>query len=318
MSLEIKQGLFKLDLNDQHAILGVPIDADFKEIRKRYLKIAQRLHPDTCPFEDEKEKEFANQLWSKLVNPAYNKFSKESERTEYGLLLKTMSKRIAKDINSIQLQTEGAKKLLQAPDCAAAYTEALNQLAKDQFTTLDQVLDKIGQLSELNLAYLMRQSQGGVKAAPAPAPAPAPPPPPPKKDNDWKKDSVVEQGCHRAEEFMKMGNYGRALLELKDVIKKEPNNARCHGLVGMCYLRQNQATMAKVHITKALQLDPKEPTALEAKKGMNPAAVAAAAKAADAKAAKTPPKTSKKPDPKSDQKGGGGLFGGLFGGGKKK
>jgi len=33
---KIDSGLFQFDFTDHHAVLGVPIDADFKDIRKRY------------------------------------------------------------------------------------------------------------------------------------------------------------------------------------------------------------------------------------------------------------------------------------------
>jgi preprotein translocase subunit Sec63 len=47
MSWKIDRGLFKYDFIDYHAILCVSVDADVKDIRKRYLKIARRLHPDS-------------------------------------------------------------------------------------------------------------------------------------------------------------------------------------------------------------------------------------------------------------------------------
>ncbi|TAF42574.1 MAG: molecular chaperone DnaJ, partial [Oscillatoriales cyanobacterium] len=53
MSFEMTKGLFKFDFTDQHAILGVPLDAEFNDIRKRYMKIVRRLHSDTCPFENQ-------------------------------------------------------------------------------------------------------------------------------------------------------------------------------------------------------------------------------------------------------------------------
>jgi tetratricopeptide (TPR) repeat protein len=97
---------------------------------------------------------------------------------------------------------------------------------------------------------------------------------------------------------MAIQNYAQAILELKDAIRQEPENSRCHGLLGLAYLGQNQPKLATPHVKRALQLDPKQPQALEAKKQLEKAA---------------PPK-GKPPQ----QKPGGGLFGGLFGGGKKK
>lgn len=46
MSFVIKNGLFHLNITDYHAILGASLDANAKEIRLKYLKIAQILHPD--------------------------------------------------------------------------------------------------------------------------------------------------------------------------------------------------------------------------------------------------------------------------------
>ena len=103
MSYKIDSGLFLFDFTDHHAVLGVPVDADFKEIRKRYLQIARRLHPDTCQAASVVDKQLANSLLSKLVNPAYEKFSIERNRAEYVVLLREMSKRLTQEAASIQL-----------------------------------------------------------------------------------------------------------------------------------------------------------------------------------------------------------------------
>src|SRR3712207_6925717 len=60
---------------------SVPVDADVKEIRKRYLDIARRLHPDTCKAASDAEKQLAGELLSKLVNPAYKILSRSEEHT---------------------------------------------------------------------------------------------------------------------------------------------------------------------------------------------------------------------------------------------
>ena len=71
MVFPIQQGLFKFDVIDHYAILGVSVESDIATIRQRYLKIAYRLHPDTCKAETQVEKQRANELLSRLVNPAY-------------------------------------------------------------------------------------------------------------------------------------------------------------------------------------------------------------------------------------------------------
>jgi curved DNA-binding protein CbpA len=109
MSFEMTKGLFKYDFTDQHAILGVPLDAEFNDIRKRYMKIARRLHADTCSFESQADKDWANQFLSKVVNPAYNKFSKESDRKEYNLLIAAIGKRVAKEQAKMQIESASSQ-----------------------------------------------------------------------------------------------------------------------------------------------------------------------------------------------------------------
>jgi curved DNA-binding protein CbpA len=316
MSIEVTKGLFKFDFTDQHAILGVPLDAEFNDIRKRYMKIVRRLHSDTCPFEGEADKEWANQFLSKVVNPAYNKFSKESDRKEYSLLVTAVAKRVAKEQPKMQIESEPAKQLARATDLQAAYHTAVNKLADKQYESVEQALEAIGQISELNMVYLLRKEQKGGAAIPAqqpaakpaaaatPAPAAAKPAaapaaaaaPPPKP-----LDSLAEQSCRRAQGFMDSKNYAKAILELKEALKREPKNSKGHAMLAMCYFQQGQATMAKLEMQKALASDPQEPTALEVKKKLEQ------------------PAASGGKDKKGNKPGGffGGLFGGLLGGKKK-
>jgi curved DNA-binding protein CbpA len=315
MSLEITKGLFKFDFTDQHAILGVPLDAEFNDIRKRYMKIARRLHSDTCPFEDEADKDWANQFLSKVVNPAYNKFSKESDRKEYSLLVTAIGKRVAKEQSKMQqVESEAAKQLASAQDLPEAYQKAVSKLADKQYESVEQALEAIGQISELNMIYLLRKERVGggriptqepTKTAAPVSPATttaakptsttaAPPPPPPKS-----QDSLAEQSCRRAQGFIDSKNYAKATLELKEALKREPKNSKGHAMLAMCYFQQGQATMAKLEVQKALASNPEEPIALEVKKKLEQSAASGA--------------KGKKGDDKP-----GGFFASLFGGGKKK
>lgn len=320
MSFEMTKGLFKFDFIDQHAILGVPLDAEFSDIRKRYMKIARRLHSDTCPFESPADKEWANQFLSKVVNPAYNKFSKESDRKEYNLLIAAISKRVAKEQPKMP-DSEAAKQLASAKDLQEAYKTAVNQLADKQYESVDQALDVINQISELNMIYLLRKERmtGGVQptqppekpATPAtkatttaaqPAAATSAPPPSPPKS----QDSLVEQSCRRAQGFMDSKNYAKATLELREAQKREPKNSKCHAMLAMCYFQQGKATMAKLEMQKALASNPQEPMALDVKKKLEqPASGAKSQKGDD----KPPGLLGNLLD---------GFLGNLLGGGKKK
>ncbi|AFZ30771.1 heat shock protein DnaJ domain protein [Gloeocapsa sp. PCC 7428] len=307
MSFKIDRGLFQYDLTDHHAVLGIPVDADFEQIRKRYLQIARRLHPDSCAATTPEEKQLANQLLSKIVNPAYEQFSKERNRAEHLVVLREMSKRLAQKPTTVELKSKLAQKLAQASNIEHFYQTSLHQLAAKQYENFEQVFDIIGTLSELNLVYLMRKGASSIQQpkpvtpiTPNPHPTSQPTPIP-------QPSSAVEQYYRRAQACMENSNFVQARIELQDALKLEPNNSSCHSLMGFLYLKQNQVTMAKVHINKALQLNPQEPMALKAKKLLNQATQTSSTKSASVP----------QPSPGKANNGGSGLFGGLFGGKKK-
>ncbi|NEP89606.1 MAG: DnaJ domain-containing protein [Okeania sp. SIO2C2] len=306
MSFTFKQGLFQFDFTDHHAILGVSLDAEFGEIRKRYMRVARRLHPDTSPFESETDKEFANQLLSKLVSPAYNKFSKESDRAELFVVLKNLSNTVSQQRSQIKFTTDAAKKIAKAGDYQNIYKETLKELSDREYESIDKTLDIIGEISELNLAYLLRKTGSGV-VKPSPPPTPKPPSDSvkPTTIKPSTKNPLVEQACNRAKTLISNKNYVKAISELKGALKFEQNDSLCHALLGFCYFQQKQGTMAKIEVKKALSLNPQEPKALEVKKLLEQAATGN----------NKPSKTTGKKGTKSDK--GGGLFGGIFGGNKK-
>jgi hypothetical protein len=206
----------------------------------------------------------------------------------------------------------------------------LQNLAKTQYEVLekDKVFEAIAQISELNMVYLMKKQGEGLKsnssssgartASPLPSSTGSSPRPEEKKVEPTVEPTVsaVESYCRRAEEYMAKGAIAKAILELRDALQQEPSNSRAHALLGIAYLRERQATMAKVHINKALQLNPQEPEALRGKEVLDKMAQ----KAAGGGASKTAPESSggkTSPGKPNDKSGGGGLFGGLFGGKKK-
>ena len=313
MSLHINIGLFKFDFTDSHAILGVPINADFKEIRQRYLKIARLLHPDSTAAKGEVAKQKANDLFSKVVNPAYEKFTTDRSRAEYLVLLKDISKRVRQEQNPV-LQSESAQELAKTNNIDHIYRTALYKLSLNQYDDLDRVAQVIAQISEVNLVYLMRQADKAFTSSSQPFPSniqkasedskqtPSPVPEAPAQE------TLVEQYLRRAQKLMEKNNFPQARVELQDALKAEPNNVIAHSLMGIVYLKQNQLTMARVHINKALQLNPNEPMALRSKQVLAEAVP-------KIKGQTSPARTT---EDGSDKPKGGGLFGGLFGGKKNK
>jgi curved DNA-binding protein CbpA len=319
MSLKIDQGLFNLDFNDYYAILGAPVDADAKEIRKRYLSIARRLHPDSCATENEADRQRAAEYLSKLVNPAYEALSQDKSQAEYAVLLRLKGQQAMKQQDTVVLTSDSSRQLAATPDIDVVYRTAVRDLMEKQYKQLSQTLEITGQISELNLVYLMRKESRGEsvgtprKAAAAAAPqspsagrvAPAQP----------TRQDLVAANLRRSQGFEAKQNYPRAIQELREAIKMEPTNSECHSRLGQIYLKTNQNTMAKIHFNKALELNPQDVIALEGKSRLE------AASGAQPVSAKVVP--NGKPDPKAKQsaKGGkpdsnGGLFG-LFGGKKR-
>jgi curved DNA-binding protein CbpA len=318
MSFEIKRGLFGFDFTDYHAVIGVSVDADLKEIRKQYLSIARRLHPDVCRLEN---KDLAQALLSKLINPAYAKLSNERDFVDYGVLLRMTGKRLVEESDQISLESEAARALFELNSLDRLQTEynrALQELAKNHYADLSQAIDQIATLSELNQVYLLRrtQSDGGWgrpvaktsnKVTSAGRPIPPLPPSPPKTS----QESLVDNYYNRALSLLEQHSFSSARKELQDAIKLEPGNARCYALMAKVYLIQNEQkaasvnlTMAKSNLAKAVKMNPQDPVVLEVRKLYNKLI---------ARPTSSKP-ISKKPAKKPEK--GGGLFGGLFGGKK--
>ena len=326
MSFKIETGLFLLDeFTDCHAIIGVSIEADAKTIRKRYLKVAQRLHPDSLVQASKAEKDVATQVFSKMVGPAYNTLSKERDRKEYLLLIGLKGKQAIQQRTSISDFCEEAKTLASSNNIEADYETQLQTLVAQQYEDLNNSLKIIGQLSELNLVYLMRrEAQGQIPAAkttpqPAAAGSTSTSSPasggsaPASTPSAQPKTNIVDGYLRRADEYMTKNAYAQAILELRDALNVAPKDSRCHSLMGMVYLKQNQLTMAKVSIKRALELNPTDTTAIKAKVQLERLGQKFDSSPSGGKGSSA---SKAKPSNTTDKKGGGGLFGGLFGGKK--
>ena len=339
MAFAIKHGLFRLNIIDYHAILGVPLDEEPKNIRLKYLQIAQKLHPDTCKG-DRVRKDLANSILSKLVNPAYEQLSRKNCFAEHQLVLTQIGKRLAEKSDRMTVGSKQAKDLLRFEHkLEIVYNEHLKKLIVNQYKDLEKVTDKIAIISELNLVYLMIKHSRGInreekiqtkttqqKQQPSPSkktkassvkpPQPPQPPQPPKSSSENNPPEEitpqvrVSSFIRRAKEYIDKNSYSQAIAELRDGIKIDPNNSTCHGLMGKIYLLQNQITMAKVHISKAHKANPQDPIVIEVRKELNKLT-----KNQDKKAKNDKAKGSSKSNaPKSENKG---LFSGLFGSKKK-
>lgn len=278
MVLQTDKGLFAADFLDHYAILGIPVDIEPKDIRKAYLKIARRLHPDSSALTSDADRQLASQLLSKWVNPAWESLSQEKLRTEYNLLLK-MKGQAGQE--SVHLNST-AQQLLTAPNPDFFYRSALSELTKRQFEDLENTVDVTSRISEVNLAYIMRKSSAGDNTISSTRPlytmgaqvseepmqaqpggqsgsATAEPPRPVRR-------SLAEPYLQRSQMFYKKGDFVRAIRELREGLAIDPKHGPSHSLLGLAYLKQKQPTMAKIHFNKALELDPNDQQAKEGKR----------------------------------------------------
>jgi tetratricopeptide (TPR) repeat protein len=277
-SLQLKRGLSDFGYSDHYAVLGMAVDSPAGEIRKRYMKLARMLHPDSY---EGPNKEQASQVLSKLVNPAYQVLSQEKERNDYTLLLKLVGQRANLEIDTVKLSSPSAKELLTSDEYESYYQSAIQNLAQQQYKELSQSVDCIEQMSELNLAFLLRRegTQGSRKKYPEASAAIAAEPISPTASITTQarepaavqsaaqpstSEGYVKQYLRRAEDLSAKKLYPAAIQELKDALRLDPQNVRCHALMGTFYLKQNQPKMAKGHLTQALKLDPNNAEARQA------------------------------------------------------
>ncbi|MEO1068129.1 MAG: DnaJ domain-containing protein [Cyanobacteria bacterium J06638_6] len=310
------QGLFQVDFKDHHAVLGIPITADAKAVRKRYLTIARKLHPDSLSGATAADSQRASEILSKLVNPAYETLSQEKSSTEHMIMLKLKGQTLSRSGTAPTVSSAAAQDLLNAPQAELAYTQAVKTLVAQQFDQLETIFDVMGELSELNLVYLyrMNDSEGtpsGQSTQPAKTTSSSPatsaasavnsPPPPPRRRS---QSAIVESYINRAREYEIDKDYSHAILELREAIKVYPKSSACHSYLSALYLKAGQGTMARVHAKRALAIDPADERAIAVQAHME--------KAGGSTSGSSKGKAS---SAKSAAKGGG--FFGLFGGKKK-
>jgi len=257
---EISQGICQYNSHDYYAILGAPITADINRIRKSYLHIARLLHPDTyaesqCPM----VKNQATQYLAKLVNPAYKFLMAEKERTEYSTILKLLAKRIIKQGERIAPKSAAAKSLLHAPTLDN-YERAVEAIASHQYHNLDQILELTGQISELNLIYILHQEgyqlselKGSSLSVSTESIFPAS-----VKSTNSKPINKIKI----AEDYIAKKQWMLAIKELREYLQTDTQNSYCHSLLGLAYMNQNLDGMAKMSFQQALKLNPQEPIAV--------------------------------------------------------
>jgi curved DNA-binding protein CbpA len=265
MSFQLDRGLFQFDFTDRHAILGVSVNAEEVNIRERYQAVARLLHPDSAQWQTDAERNLAVRLFSRLITHAYGQLSRSSQLQEQIIMLELMGKRLVEEGSQLQIAEPLSQALYKSGnDFELVYERLLVQLTAQQYIALEDSEQIINQISELNMVYLLRKQLQSVRSTP-PVTATGAVKQNPGAPAEANKPSPVEGALRRAEDYMTKKNWVKAVPEIKEVINTEPNNARAHTLLGLVYLHQQQMTMAKLSINKAIQLAPRDLQVLQAK-----------------------------------------------------
>jgi tetratricopeptide (TPR) repeat protein len=267
MSFQLDRGLFQFDFTDRHAILGVSVNAEEVNIRERYQAIARLLHPDSGKWKTEAEQQLAVKLFSRLVTHAYGQLSRSSQLKEQTIMLELLGKRLVEQGNQLEIADPLCQQLYQSGnDFELVYDRLLTEMAVKQYTDLVESEEIVNQISELNMVYLLRKQLQSTRSTPPTASIdPISGGVKPATSSDVAKASPVEGALRRAEDYMSKKVWVKAVPELRDAIGVDPTNARAHALLGLVYLHQQQKTMAKISMNKAIQLAPKDPHVIKAK-----------------------------------------------------
>lgn len=287
--IRIDRGISQFN-NDYYAALGLPIISSPVYIRHVYLSIARILHPDIHGLSDS-EKESATQFLAKLVNPAYNTLMKEDERKAYQGIFKLLAMRLMKKSRNVQIHSKIACELMMAPS-DGLYERSVSAIAKLQYQSLKTIVEYTGQISELNLVYILYKEgyqYGDPNMPPVLMPmSPTVPPiskpnystyqPPTDRQLNRQPDSdttviqsrsettdnvAIASRLKICEIYMSQGDWKSALKDLREILQLDKNNSKCHAMLGVVYKNINQPQMAKVSLTLALKINPQEPLALK-------------------------------------------------------
>ncbi|MGF1535427.1 MAG: DnaJ domain-containing protein [Elainellaceae cyanobacterium] len=253
---------------DPYAVLGLSVSADDRRVLKRYRAIAKQLHPDSQSLSASGERDLANQLLAKLINPAYQRLKQDKGRAETVAMLRFRVRRLTRD-EPLDPQSEAARRLLSTTiaDVDVFYEQAVSKLAELQYQPLSRFEIVTQELAELNLVYLrlkmgepmIREKRTGLVSAPQISPSR---PSQPSQPSEAQSVSYAERHYIRAQEYLQKGNPPLAIQELRDAIKINAQIGKYHALLARAYLSQNLPGAAKAYCRQALKLDPKDRLAL--------------------------------------------------------
>jgi curved DNA-binding protein CbpA len=261
-------------LVDPYAVLGVSVNADDRQILKRYHTLAKLLHPDNLSNINNPDKELARIILTRLINPAYQELKQDKKRQNIvGILHSKAASLNEKTVLSFQNALNLDIRSMSAQEAELFYEKAITSYASAQYKSLQQSHQITKRISKLNLVYLSLQknyfleTQTPTDKSTSIVPLPEVPVAELKLagENNSQPAGInyAQRHYERAIQYHQQAQWTLAVKELRDAIKLEPNNSDHYALLGVVHFQQNFTGMAKVYIRQALKLNPKHPLALK-------------------------------------------------------
>ncbi|MEM9008717.1 MAG: tetratricopeptide repeat protein [Cyanobacteria bacterium P01_F01_bin.86] len=261
-----------------YSVLGVAVTADERRISKRYRQIAKQLHPDQQLESDDAAREFAKQMLTRLVNPAYQRLKQDKGRAETLATLRFKVRRMTRE-EKLVARHDASKQLMEADEAEVEmlYEKVLAELSETQYSSAELFAQQTKAITELNLIYLrrkmgapiIREKRIGLVASP-PGQKSVPPYsatntaiPSNSLADEIKPLDYAQRHVNRAKIYINNKNYPQAIQELRDAVRLDPKNSNYHSMLGQAYLLQKLVGAAKVYFRQSLILDPNNLIALK-------------------------------------------------------
>lgn len=203
---------------DYYAILGVEETAAPEDIKRAYIKLAKRLHPDRFP-NDPEQRAMAQREFAKVTR-AHNIISDSERRAEYDALRllhrnKEQNEMLASQTH-IQALQENGQSVSEAGDVPSNTVSSpkvsANELAAITTTTTE---------SNINVKW-------------------------------------ANKHLEKADELLKQKQYQEAESAMKEAIRLVPKDPRYHNKLAEIYLARGWYTLAMTEVQTALRGDPRD------------------------------------------------------------
>ncbi|WP_413172885.1 J domain-containing protein [Anabaena azotica] len=261
-------------LIDPYAVLGVSVNADDRQIYKRYHALAKQLHPDNYINIESTDKELSRIILTRLINPAYQLLKQEKKRLNIVSTLQLKATSLDKQsLSELKKAINMQIMPVSAQEADFFYEQAIAACVASQYKSLQKSHQITKYITKLNLVYLSLSKNNNLETQTITKESKSivPRPEIPKvtlvlsEDNNSKPSAInyAQRHYERAVQYAQQAQWALAVKELRDAIKLEPNNSDHYALLGVVHFQQNFPGMAKVYIRQALKLNPKHPLALK-------------------------------------------------------